>query len=144
MVKGKWLVVSFWKTAKEFTFYTKIIVILAFAVFSLFACSDNKQSRDGIVIADSNSYAATIFRQNCAVCHGAEAFGKTVNGQPVPSLRFGGAEKKSRKEIYQQIANGKLPMPSFKEQLTENEINQMVDFIMYDLQARDKVKQNPE
>lgn len=142
MVNGKWLVVSFWETAKDFTFYLKIIITFIFVIFGLFACSESKQSRDGIVIADSKSYAATIFRQNCAICHGAEAFGKTVNNQPIPSLRFGDAEKKSREEIYQQIKHGKLPMPAFENQLTENEINQMVDFIMYDLQARDKVKQN--
>lgn len=115
---------------------TKIFIISAFLIFGLFACTTQQASREGIVIADSKSYEASLYRQNCAICHGAEAYGKTVDGKPVPSLRFGDIEKKSKEQIYQQIVKGKLPMPSFKNQLTEKEIQRMVDFIMYDLQAR--------
>ncbi|MGI8544511.1 MAG: c-type cytochrome [Aridibacter sp.] len=142
MVNGKWLVVSFWKTTKNFAFYSKIFIILVFLAFGLFACTEQKPSRDGIVIADSKKYEASIYRQNCAICHGAEAFGKTIDGKPIPSLRFGDAAKKSKAEIYSQISHGKLPMPAFKEQLTEREIQMMVDFIMYDLQ--DRKRENPK
>lgn len=114
----------------------KLIIIFACVVFGIVACTKQEASRDGIVIAESNSYEATIYRQNCAICHGTEAYGKTLDGKPVPSLRFGDSRKKTEGEIYQQIANGKLPMPSFKNQLTEKEMRQMVDFIIYDLQAR--------
>lgn len=92
------------------------------------------------MIAESDSYAASLYRQNCAICHGVEAYGKTVDSKPVPSLRFGEIKKKSRAEIYQQISHGKLPMPSFEGQLTEKEINLLVDFIMYDLQRREREK----
>ncbi len=116
----------------------KIIVVLGFLVFGLIACTEQRTRKDGIVIADSSSYEASLYRQNCAICHGKEAYGKEVDGKPVPSLRFGDAKKRSREEIYNQIKHGKLPMPSFEGQLTEKEINRMVDFIMYDLQAREK------
>lgn len=116
---------------------TKAILILVF-IAGVFACTKQEAIKNGIIIADSDKYEATIFRQNCAVCHGKEAYGKEVDGKLVPSLRYGEAAKKTREEIYQQIAYGKLPMPSFKKQLTEQEINQMVDFVMYDLQLRER------
>ena len=119
----------------------KFFVIFAFVIFGFFACAERERGRDGIVIADSKSYEASVYRQNCAICHGKEAYGKTTaDGVPVPALRFGKAKTKTREEIYQQIKFGKLPMPSFKDQLTETEINKMVDFVMYDLQAREKEK----
>jgi mono/diheme cytochrome c family protein len=116
----------------------RIFVVVLFIAFGVFACTVQKASRDGITIADSKSYEASLYRQNCLFCHGAEAYGKTVDGKEVPGLRFGDAKKKTRAEIYEQIKHGKLPMPSFENQLTEKEIEGMVDFIMYDLQARER------
>ena len=115
----------------------RITAIIVFALFAFIACGTNGRGRDGIVIADSKAYEASIYRANCAICHGKEAFGKTVDGKPVPSLRFGDAAKKSEEEIYQQIAHGKLPMPSFKNQLTEGEMRKMARFVLRDLQGRD-------
>jgi len=96
------------------------------------------KARKSFVIADSKSYEASIFRQNCAICHGAEADGKEINGKLIPSLRYGDAAKKSEQEIYEQIANGKLPMPAFKNQLTDDEIKRMVKFVRRDLQGKEE------
>lgn len=115
----------------------KIIIILISLTLS-FACAAEKSGRGkGIVIAESKSYEASLYRQNCAVCHGAEAYGREVDGKPVPALRFGAVENKSEQEIYEQIAHGKLPMPAFKNQLTEEEIRKMVKFIRRDLQGKE-------
>ena len=120
----------------------KLLIIVLFVAFFVFACTGKKSIRDGIVIADSSSYEASLYRQNCAICHGTEAYGKMVDGTMVPSLRFGDAAKKTEEEIYQQIAHGKLPMPSFDNQLTEKEMRRMVKFIVRDLQARDVKKES--
>ena len=96
----------------------------------------NQPKRSGIVIAESKSYEASIFRQNCAICHGQEANGKEMDGRLIPSLRYGAAATKSEEEIYSQIKEGKLPMPAFKNQLTEEEIQKMVKFIQRDLQGK--------
>lgn len=101
------------------------------------ACRPETRGSSGIVIAESDSYEASVYRQNCAICHGKEAYGKVVNGALVPGLRFGDAAARTDDEIYNQIANGKLPMPSFKGQLTEDEIRRMVRFIRRDLQGRE-------
>lgn len=129
MENGKWSAVSDTRTLKTF-------VLGIFIAFAVLACTKQEPGRSGIVIADSSSYEASLYRQNCAICHGAEAYGKMVDGTMVPSLRFGDAAKKSEDEIYQQIAHGKLPMPSFQNQLTEREMRQMVKFIVKDLQGR--------
>lgn len=116
--------------------YLKIAVIAVFIAGSIFACSNDKQSRRDFVIADSKSYEASLYRQNCAICHGNEANGKEINGVLTPSLRYGDIEKKTDEEIYTQIHDGKLPMPAFKYQMTEKEIRQMVQFIRRDLQGK--------
>ena len=79
-----------------------------------------------------------MFRQNCAICHGQEANGKEVDGKLIPSLRYGEAATKSEEEIYLQIKEGKLPMPAFKNQLSEEEIRKMVRFIRRDLQGKEE------
>lgn len=117
--------------------FLKISVILSASL--IFACSEgNQTSKKSFSIAESKSYEAALFRQNCAICHGQEGNGKQMaDGQLVPSLRYGEAAKKSQAEIYEQIKHGKLPMPAFKNQLTEDEINKMVKFVMRDLQGRE-------
>jgi mono/diheme cytochrome c family protein len=119
-------------------FKLKLLVFFTFAVFAFLACSSAKSYRKEFVIADSKSYEASLFRQNCAICHGQEANGKQMaDGKLVPSLRYGEAAKKSEAEIYEQIKHGKLPMPGFRNQLTEDEIQKMVKFVMRDLQGRE-------
>ncbi len=113
----------------------KIIIVLSFIAFTV-ACQPTESKRAEYIIADSKSYEASIFRQNCAICHGAEANGKEIDGKIIPSLRYGDAAKKSEQEIYLQIKEGKLPMPSFKNQLTEEEIQKMVKFVRNDLQRK--------
>lgn len=123
---------------KQWAVTSKVLIILAFIALTMIGCSEGKNYKREFVIANSKSYEASLFRQNCAICHGQEADGKEVDGKLVPSLRYGEAAKKTETEIYDQIANGKLPMPSFKKQLSEEEINKMVKFIMRDLQGREE------
>ncbi len=120
--------------------FLKIAVLCIFTAFVLFACSNSNAGRNDFVIADSKSYEASLFRQNCAICHGQEANGKEMDGKLIPSLRYGDAAQKTEEEIYLQIKEGKLPMPAFKNQLTEDEIRKMVQFIRRDLQGKSKAE----
>ncbi len=129
MVSGQWSVVSV-------ACRLKILVVLTLTIFGIAACLQTQSKRNEFNIADSKSYEASLFRQNCAICHGQEANGKEMDGRLIPSLRYGAAAQKSEEEIYLQIKEGKLPMPSFKNQLTEDEIRKMVRFIRHDLQGK--------
>lgn len=114
----------------------KIFALCFFTAFGVFACSNSAAKRNEYNIAASKSYEASLFRQNCAICHGQEANGKEMDGKLIPSLRYGDAETKTEEEIYLQIKEGKLPMPAFKNQLTEEEIRRMVRFVQRDLQGK--------
>ncbi len=114
----------------------KLSVVLIFIAFTVLACMQTQSKRNELVIAESRSYEASLFRQNCAICHGQEANGKEMDGRLIPSLRYGAAAAKTEEEIYLQIKEGKLPMPSFKNQLTEDEIQKMVQFVRRDLQGK--------
>lgn len=112
----------------------KIFILLLF--LGTAACVSNASKNREYSIVESNSYEASLFRQNCAICHGQEGNGKEINGVQTPSLRYGDAAQKSETEIYAQIHDGKLPMPAFKNQLTDDEINKLVIFIRRDLQGK--------
>ncbi len=116
--------------------FLKIFVFAVFIALTFLGCTNDKAKRNEFIIAESRSYETSIFRQNCAICHGQEANGKEMDGRLIPSLRYGAAATKSEEEIYSQIKEGKLPMPSFKNQLTEDEIQKMVRFIRRDLQGK--------
>lgn len=113
----------------------KLLISLIFGVIGLAACFDSKPK--AIVIADSKSYEASLFRQNCAICHGPEAKGKTLaDGRVIPNIREGEHKYKSAGEIYNHIANGGNGMVPFRDQLTEREINLLVNFVLNDLRMQ--------
>jgi mono/diheme cytochrome c family protein len=113
-------------------FRLKLFAIVVFASIAMAACFDSTPKR--YVIAESKSYEASLFRQNCAICHGPEAAGKTLDdGTIVPSLREGNFKFRSEGEIYDQIANGGNGMVPHRYQLTERELRMLTKFVLKDL-----------
>ena len=83
---------------------------------------------------NSKSYEASLFRQNCAICHGPEGDGKTLDdGRIIPNIRDGEHKYKTDEEIYNHIANGGNGMVPFRGQFTERELRSMVDFVQKEL-----------
>lgn len=116
-------------------FRLKILIIIAFGFLGLAACFDPKPKR--FVIAESKAYEASLFRQNCAICHGPEGDGKTLDdGTRVPSLREGDFKFKTEAEIYNQIANGGNGMVPHRYQLTERELRLLTNLVINDLRAK--------
>jgi len=113
-------------------FRFKLIAIVVFASMAMAACFDSKPKR--YLIAESKLYEASLFRQNCAICHGPEADGKKLDdGTIVPSLREGNFKFGSEGEIYDQIANGGNGMVPHRYQLTERELRMLTKFVLKDL-----------
>lgn len=107
-------------------------VILVFVSLILAACGGS--SGGEYVITGNSDYEASLFRQNCAVCHGAEGEGKTIDdGTVVPSLRRGEFKAVSELQIHSQIADGGNGMTPFRQQLTDREIKLLVKLIREDL-----------
>lgn len=119
------------------SYKTKVkgLIVSLFVLLALFACDNSKPKQ--IKLSDDRSYAASIFRQNCAICHGAEAEGKEISGKAVPSLRTGKAAELTDEQIYTQISNGGNGMLPFKQQLSDKDIREMVRFVKNSLQGRE-------
>ncbi len=113
-------------------FRVKLLIILSFTLIGFAACFDSRPK--AFVLADSKSYETSLFRQNCAICHGPEANGRTLyDGTVVPSLREGEFKFNTEAEIYKQIAEGGHGMLPFRNQLTERELRLMAEFVRRDL-----------
>lgn len=116
-------------------FRVKLAFTIIFAIIGIGACFDSRPKR--YVIADSKAYEASLFRQNCAICHGPEGEGKTLDdGRVTPNIRDGEHKYKTNEEIYNHIANGGNGMVPFRDQLTERELKLMVDFVQNDLRKQ--------
>ncbi len=112
----------------------KAIFIATTAFFALSACFDSKPTRYSI--QNSKAYEASLFKQNCAICHGPEAEGRTLDdGRVIPNIREGEHKYKSDTEIYNHIANGGNGMVPFRDMLTKREIDLLVNFVQNDLRS---------
>ena len=112
----------------------KLSAIGFFILFALLACADSNQK--GFVIADSKKYEVSLFRQNCAICHGAEAEGKTLDdGKQVPSLRSGEFKFRTEAEIHRQISEGGNGMLPFRGLLSDREIRLLTELVYKDLRG---------
>ena len=74
---------------------------------------------------------ATWLRAKCALCHGEDGSGETPEGKKrnVPDLRGQATQKLSDAELTKFIAEGHSRMPSFKVQLTEEQVRALVYYI---------------
>ncbi len=116
-------------------FRVKLLVIIIFAVLGVAACFTS--GPETYSIATSRAYEASLFRQNCAICHGPEGEGRTLDdGTIVPSLRTGEFKTVTEQDIYNQIAEGGNGMLPFNKQLTEREMRLLVKLIMNDLRTQ--------
>ncbi len=109
----------------------KLSILLIFVVVAV-ACLNSKSARYSI--QTSKAYEASLFRQNCAICHGPEAEGKTLaDGRVIPNIRDGEHKYKTAEAIRDHIANGGNGMVPFRDQLTAREIDMLVNFVINDL-----------
>jgi mono/diheme cytochrome c family protein len=81
---------------------------------------------------DSPARGEKLFEQYCALCHGQlgggdGALAKNLKTQPTNLAQRAGHHPDG--DFAWKIANGRGDMPSFKKQLTENQIWDLVNFI---------------
>src|SRR5437868_2254118 len=113
--------------------YNVKLVLIGLSILFALACSA-KTASDRYVIADIRAYEASLFRQNCAICHGLEAQGKTLDdGRQTPNLRLADGKYKTDAEIFHHISEGGNGMVPFRDQLTKREIDLLVGFVQHDL-----------
>ncbi len=112
----------------------KLSIIAIFAAIAAAGCLSGEKEK--FVISTSKTYPASMFRQHCAICHGPEAEGRTLdNGTIVPSLRTPPFKAPSEAAIHKQIAEGGNGMPPFSGQLSARELDMMTNFVYHDLRG---------
>ena len=72
--------------------------------------------------SEHNMDIKKLFAQKCSWCH--QGYGMRQADGP----KLAGTDK-TREQLMKQIANGKSPMPGFKTQLKEHEIQALADYI---------------
>ena len=110
-------------------FRAKVTAIIIFLAIAGAACF-NSGATEPYSIVKSKELDASLFRQNCSICHGPEGTGKTLqDGTVVPSLRDGEFKFKTEAEIYNQIANGGNGMNPFRGQLSDKETRALTSLV---------------
>jgi mono/diheme cytochrome c family protein len=106
----------------------KVSAVFIFAVMAAAACAAGGAEKYSI--KDSRDHEASMFRQNCAICHGPEAEGRTLaDGRVIPNLRVGPHKYSTDEQIYQHISEGGNGMVPFRGQLSDREIRMLVKFV---------------
>ncbi|QQS33881.1 MAG: cytochrome c [Acidobacteriota bacterium] len=106
----------------------KVSAVFLLSVAVLAAC--NAGGAANYSIKESRDYEASMFRQNCAICHGPEAEGRTLaDGRVIPNLRVGPHKYATDEQIYQHISEGGNGMVPFRGQLSDREIKMLVKFV---------------
>lgn len=78
----------------------------------------------GTTTIEGSQEVQSLLRNNCMSCHGPD-----LQGRVGPSLLTIGDEL-SREELYSVVADGTRAMPGFKDRLNEQEIEELVDWLV--------------
>lgn len=104
----------------------RLAILIFVAVFSLPALASSGRS------SSQSPKGASDFNANCAMCHGPDgtgtATGKSLNA---PNLRSATVQKQSSATLERFITEGKDSMPSFKSQLTAEQIKAEVAYVRW-------------
>jgi mono/diheme cytochrome c family protein len=101
------------------------------AAFSLAACGGQTgASPDGANAAES------LYQAKCASCHGARGETREIGGREIPGLKSVRAIAYTDERLAQWIREGGVGMPPYRNQLTDEQIRELVRFIRQDLQGK--------
>ena len=81
--------------------------------------------------AKADEKNATLYKQKCAACHGADGKGETPTGKAMKVRSFADPEvaKMSDDELAGAIEKGKGKMPAYGKSLKPDEIKAMVAYV---------------
>ena len=83
------------------------------------------------VHSDGVADAEALFKTKCAMCHGADATGKTPMGAKlnIPDLRSPAVQNLPLSDVTAIIAKGKNRMPGYEGKLTAEQISQLATYV---------------
>jgi cytochrome c6 len=76
---------------------------------------------------------AAAFKSKCALCHGADGTGNTALGKQLQAANLGSKEvqKKTDAELRKTVHDGNGNMPPFGEQLSDDEITEVIKYVRH-------------
>jgi len=97
------------------------LVLLFFVACCSLLAQENGKSGGG----------ATIFKSKCVVCHGADGSCNTPLGKQLQAanLHSKDVQKFSDAELRKMVHDGQANMPAFADQLSDQEITQVVKYV---------------
>lgn len=106
-----------------------LIILLFVAVCGLFA-QENSKSEGG----------AAIFKSKCALCHGADGTSNTPLGKQLQAanLHSKDVQNLSDAELQKIVHDGRGNMPAFADQLSDQEIAQVIKYVRHIAKASAK------
>jgi mono/diheme cytochrome c family protein len=98
-----------------------VVVILAGTFSSLARAQDAAKAPAG----------AAIFSKKCVLCHGADGTGNTPLGKQLQAanLHSKAVQGRSDDELHTVVHDGQTNMPPFGDQLTDDEITQVIQYV---------------
>jgi len=77
------------------------------------------------------SGGGAIFKAKCVLCHGADGTGDTPLGKQLQAanLHSKDVQKKTDAELHKAVHDGGANMPPFGEQLSDEEITQVIKYV---------------
>ncbi|MGE5570871.1 MAG: c-type cytochrome [Rhodospirillales bacterium] len=74
---------------------------------------------------------ANVYKQRCAMCHGADGSGNTAMGRSMKlkDLRAAEVQAMTDEQLYEIIAKGKGKMPGYEKSLGADTVRQLVAYI---------------
>lgn len=102
------------------------LVFFGFAIMGLQATAQTP---------DKWEAAANIFKANCITCHGEDGAGTAIgNRLHVKNLYSKEVQAKSSDDLAHVIGAGKDNMPAFKDRLSEDQVQDLVEYIRHEAQ----------
>ncbi len=81
--------------------------------------------------ANEKAEAQTLYKQNCAMCHGPDARAQTPMGKRlnIADLHSAAVQNKTDAELTTIITDGKGKMPPFKSKLKPEQIKDLASYV---------------
>jgi mono/diheme cytochrome c family protein len=84
-----------------------------------------------VAASAQESGGAGTFKSKCTLCHGADGTGNTTLGKQLQAanLHSKDVQKRSDAELHKIIHDGNGNMPPFADQLTDEQIDQVIQYV---------------
>ena len=81
--------------------------------------------------AEEEKPGEAVFKTKCVLCHGPDGSGNTPLGKQLQAanLRSKDVQKRSDAELHKIVHDGQANMPSFADQLSDEEIDQVIQHV---------------